>query len=99
MYGDQALAEALDGQLNPGQAAAAPDLSQEQLDKALYGHPKAGDIWGAALQEHLQTLGFKPVEGWPSVFSKELDNKKLMMVIANVDDLLFLGSNQYSKPG
>ncbi len=63
-----------------------------QLDKALYGHPKAGDIWGAALAEHLKLQGLKSVEGWPSVFCKYIDGNGILVVIAYVDDLLFLGT-------
>jgi hypothetical protein len=68
-----------------------------RLDKALYGHPKAGDIWGAALAEHLKARGFSPVEGWPSVFCKDLADNGIMVVVAYVDDLLFLGTNGMSK--
>ena len=63
-----------------------------RLDKALYGHPKAGDIWHECLAAALAEQSFRPVEGWPSVFEKDLPDGGIMLVIAYVDDLLFLGS-------
>ena len=42
-----------------------------RLDQALYGHPKAGDIWGDRLEEVLvNERGFECVEGLPSVYFK-----------------------------
>ena len=45
-----------------------------RLDYALYGHPKAGDIWGDRLEEVLvDERGFTCVEGWPSVYVKHFN--------------------------
>ena len=62
------------------------------MDKALYGHPKAGDIWAEGLGKALKEMSFLPVDGWPSVFAKDLPNNGVMMVKAYVDYLLFLGT-------
>ena len=67
-----------------------------RLDYALYGHPKAGDIWGDRLEQVLvDERNFTAVEGWPSVYLKRFprrngDKPGVMLVIAYVDDLLFL---------
>ena len=41
-----------------------------RLDKALYGHPKAGDLWADRLSSILAELGFESVENWLSLFHK-----------------------------
>ena len=69
-----------------------------RLDFALYGHPKAGDIWGDRLEQVLvDERGFEAIEGWPSVYIKRFPNAKggkpgVLVIIAYVDDLLFLGT-------
>ena len=41
-----------------------------RLDFALYGHPKAGDIWGDRLETVLvDERGFEAIEGHPQVFT------------------------------
>ena len=42
-----------------------------RLDKALYGHPKAGYLWAERLSSILGELGFETVENWPSLYYKK----------------------------
>jgi hypothetical protein len=49
-------------------------------------------MWGDELSEHVLELGYKKVEGWPSVYAKTLDSDGIPIIIAYVDDLLFLGT-------
>ena len=43
-----------------------------RLRKAMYGHPKAGDLWADKLAGVLKEDGFTEVEGWPSMYAKTL---------------------------
>ena len=44
------------------------------LQKALYGHPDSGTYWEQHCDSHCQTIGFIPVENWPSCYyMKRLD--------------------------
>ena len=63
-----------------------------KLLRALYGHPRAGDIWGEKLEAELLRLGFRRVDGWPSVFIKESpDSVSNIVFIVYVDDLVMVG--------
>ena len=59
--------------------------------KALYGHPHAGDFWHDRFQAELITLEFKTIDGWPSVYVRELDNNDRIIICVYVDDLAILG--------
>ena len=68
-----------------------------RLKKALYGHPRAGDCWHDRLNSVLIADGFETVEGWPSVWVKGCGLESIELVIAYVDDLLFLGGDHIRK--
>ena len=62
-----------------------------RLVKALYGHPHAGDFWHDRFQAELITLGFKTIDGWPSVQIREVNNNDRIIICVYVDDLVILG--------
>ena len=62
-----------------------------RLVKALYGHPHAGDFWHDRFQAELITLEFKTIDGWPSVYVRELNKKDRIIICVYVDDLVILG--------
>ena len=41
-----------------------------RLKKALYGHPRAGDLWTDRLGSVLKAKGFELVDNWPSLCYK-----------------------------
>ena len=57
------------------------------LDKALYGHPKAGDLWADRLSTVLGEDGFEKVENWQSLFHKSTP-KGPIIIDVYVDDLV-----------
>ena len=63
-----------------------------RLRMALYGHPKAGDIWTDRFRSVAEGRGFKTVEGWPSVYVK-VDGAEVCAIVVYVDDLLILGGD------
>ena len=62
-----------------------------RLVKALYGHPHAGDFWHDRFQDELITLEFKTIDGWPSVYVRELKDNGRIIICVYVDDLVILG--------
>ena len=61
------------------------------LKKALYGHPKAGDIWADKLSKELDRLDYQTDEAWPGVYFKNVGTPDVIVIITYVDDLLFVG--------
>lgn len=68
-----------------------------ELKKALYGHPHAGDYWFEHLEKELTKLGFKAIEGWPSVYCRNPGTESAEVIIVYVDDLLAVGSDSIRK--
>ena len=62
--------------------------------KALYGHPRAGDLWADKLGGVLRNDGFTNVTGWPSMFIKHVDGEGPQVFDVYVDDLIMLGSRE-----
>ena len=63
-----------------------------RLLRALYGHPRSGDIWGDKLEAELLRLGFRRVDSWPSVFVLHSHGEKINIVfVVYVDDLVMVG--------
>ena len=63
-----------------------------KLLRALYGHPRAGDIWGDKLEQELVRLEFQRVEGWPSVYVlKQKVGPMNIVFVVYVDDLVMVG--------
>ena len=66
------------------------------LKLALYGHPDSGTDWEKYSHDHVVSVGFQPVENWPSCFwHPEL---KLFLVIY-VDDFKLAGPEGNLKKG
>jgi hypothetical protein len=64
-----------------------------KLLKALYGHPRAGDLWQAKLDNILKSFDFVTDNAWPGVYYKPLDsNGDFTMIVVYVDDLLIIGT-------
>jgi hypothetical protein len=61
-----------------------------RLWTALYGHPRAGDIWHDKFASVVKGRGFKTVEGWPSVYVKRV-GEETCSICVYVDDLLVVG--------
>ena len=60
----------------------------------LYGHPRgarAGDFWHDKSQAEPMTLEFKTIDGWPSLYVRELGNHDRITTSVYVDDLVILG--------
>ncbi len=57
---------------------------------ALYGHPKAPQLWYEYIQNKLATLGFKPLKSEACIFTRVRDGK-LSIICLHVDDL-FIGT-------
>lgn len=67
-----------------------------RLLRALYGHPDAGSIWEHYCHKQCLSVGFEPVDNWPSCyFHKAL---KIMLTIY-VDDLKVSGPRQNLREG
>ena len=64
---------------------------------ALYGHPKAGDIWGDKLHVILIGFLFEAVEGWPGVYIRGAGTAQLIVIAVYVDDLLILAGEAILK--
>ena len=62
-----------------------------RLVKALYGDPRARDFWHDSFQAELIKLEFKTIDGWPSVYVRELNNNDRIIICVCVDDLAILG--------
>ena len=63
-----------------------------RLLKALYGHPRAGDLWHNKLDGILTGLGFTKLEAWPSVYTYH-EKGEVVVVVVYVDDLLIAGTS------
>ena len=63
-----------------------------RLRKALYGHPRAGDLWADKLAGVLKEEGFEPVSGWPSMYIRLRRGEAPIVVDVYVDDLIMLGT-------
>ena len=62
------------------------------LERALYGHPAAGDMWHSKISSVLKAIGFQEVESWPSVYIKRGETpSKNQAITLYVDDLVMLG--------
>ena len=61
-----------------------------RLDKALYGHHKAGDLWADRLFEVLKELSFEKVENLLSLYCKQTDDGPVVVDVY-VDDLIMYG--------
>ena len=58
------------------------------LIKALYGHPDSGTYWEKHCDTHCRSVGFVPVDGWPSCYyMKRLD----LFLVVYVDDFKLAG--------
>ena len=62
--------------------------------KALYGHPRAGDLWADKLGGVLRQDGFTSVTGWPSMYIKHIPGEPPQVFDVYVDDLIMLGSRE-----
>ena len=65
-----------------------------ELLYALYGHPKAGDMWHDKLDAILMGHAFSKIEGWPCIYYKFVQRgqtEELILIVAYVDDLLLFG--------
>ena len=67
-----------------------------RLRKALYGHPRAGDLWADKLGTVLKAQGFETVDSWPSLYYKYTSQGRAIIDVY-VDDLVMFGSK--SKGG
>jgi hypothetical protein len=65
-----------------------------ELLRALYGHPKSGDIWGDKLHIIFIEMGMDQVEGWPGVYILGCGTSDIIVVGVYVDDLLMLGGEK-----
>lgn len=63
-----------------------------KLKKALYGLRQAPRTWNIKLNQILRGLNFQRCSKEPSLYRKE-ENKKLLVVVVYVDDLLVTGSS------
>ena len=65
-----------------------------KLLRALYGHPRAGDLWHAKLDAILTKIGFQKHEAWPSVYvlKGSLAKGEMCIIVVYVDDLLISGA-------
>ena len=61
------------------------------LLRALYGHPKSGDIWHDKIDIILLSFNFVLVEGWPGVYIRGAGTADLIVFVLYVDDLVMLG--------
>ena len=59
-----------------------------RLIKALYGHPNAGAFWEQECGRRLRTLGFAPIDEWPSVF---FHAEEQCLLVVYVDDFKLAG--------
>ena len=62
-----------------------------RLKKALYGHPRAGDLWADKLAGVLKEEGFEAVDGWPSMYIKLTPGEPPVVIDVYVDDLIMWG--------
>jgi len=64
-----------------------------RLKRALYGLKQAGRQWHKRLNEKLQSLGLRPINADPCVFSSEQKGKTLF-VLVYVDNILIFYQNK-----
>ena len=60
------------------------------LERVLYGHPRAGDLWYLKLEFVVMKYEFKKIGEWPSIFHRGSSLDDLIVIIAYVDDLEML---------
>lgn len=60
-----------------------------KMRKALYGLKQAGRAWNRRLDKELRTLGAKPTNGDPCVYTRKQANE-LMVILIYVDDILVM---------
>ena len=65
-----------------------------KLLRALYGHPRAGDLWHAKLDAILTKLGFEKHEAWPSVYilKASIAKREMCVIVVYVGDFLITGT-------
>ena len=66
------------------------------LALALYGHPDSGGYWEKHCNDHLSSVGAKPIEGWRSCF---FNDKLKLFVVVYVDDFKMAGPSKHMKQG
>ena len=66
------------------------------LRLALYGHPDSGTDWERHAENHVRSVGFEPVDNWPSCFWHP--DHQLFLVIY-VDDFKLAGPKHKLKLG
>ena len=62
--------------------------------KALYGLKKAPRAWYSRIDAYLMENGFNKCDGGPTLYIKGNDGK-ILIVILYVDDLIFIGSDDF----
>ena len=62
--------------------------------RALYGHPKGGDIWHEKIHDILLSFAFETIEGWPGVYVRGKGTADFMVFVLYVDGLLMLGGQK-----
>eukprot|EP00253_Pinus_taeda_P024043 PITA_24043 len=65
-----------------------------RLKKALYGLKQAPRAWYSRIYAHLLDNGFEKCDGEPTLYIKESEGK-ILIVILYVDDLIFIGSDDF----
>ena len=60
-----------------------------RLLKALYGHPEAGALWEARLDDIMKNLGWSPIPGHGGTYTHA---KTGAAMVVYVDDMMFLAS-------
>jgi len=63
-----------------------------KLDKSLYGLKQAPRVFNSALNDHVESIGFKKCDTDPCVYLKETANGPIYLAVY-VDDLLIIGKN------
>ncbi|GMF29880.1 unnamed protein product [Phytophthora fragariaefolia] len=63
------------------------------LEKCLYGLKQASRVWNETIDRHLKSMGFKPTEADPCVYTRD-DNDQNCVVCLYVDDMLIASRDQ-----
>ena len=61
-----------------------------RLRKALYGHPRPGDLWAGKLSKVLKAHQFEAIDNWPSCFIRHTKDGPIVFDMY-VDDLVMYG--------
>ena len=67
-----------------------------EMKRALYGHPKAGDLWEKHCDERLKSVGFEAV---PEVDSFYMYPSLDLVLTVYVDDLILSGPSKHLDRG